>query len=69
MLSRHYLKSNQNYIRLGFGAIIKPIDHPNHLVGHAVSNKNFVHTSRVITIQRDGKGFETMNTIYKQQGE
>lgn len=43
-------------IRKDQSAIVCPIDHPH------CSNKNAVHTSRVISV--DGDNFETMNTKY-----
>lgn len=55
-------------IALGRGAVVKPIDHPNHLADHDVSNTKHVLTSRVIKIHYDGS-FETENTIYKPQKE
>jgi len=41
-------------------AIVSPIDHPSH----RVSNKNAVHTSTVVSIDANGRDFETLNTKY-----
>jgi len=54
-------------IVLGRAAVIFPINHPNHLPDHDVSNTKHVLTSRVIKLNHDGS-FETLNTIYKPQG-
>lgn len=62
-----YKKSPFNRIKVGHPAFIHPINHPNHLEDHAVSNTTFVNTSKVINIYQSG--FETQNTIYKEQAE
>lgn len=46
-------------INLGFGALVKPIDHPSE----DVSNESMIMTSPII--KYDGAGcFETANTLY-----
>lgn len=45
-------------------AYLTPVDHPNHLVGHAVSNNVQVVTSRVIEHDAETGRIETRNTIY-----
>lgn len=64
----HYNNLLLSVIALGRGALVAPIDHPNHLADHAVSNTKHVLTSRVIKVHYDGS-FETENTIYKPQKE
>ena len=59
-----YDNTKLSVIALGRGAIVMPVDHPNHLEDHQVSNTTHVLTSRVIKIHHDGS-FETENTIYK----
>ena len=51
------------HIKEGSAAYIKPINHPNHLPGHCVSNTSMVHTSTVLSVDADGN-FETKNTRY-----
>jgi DNA-directed RNA polymerase subunit RPC12/RpoP len=56
------------FIVLGYGASVKPINHPSNLV----SNKRMVHTSRVIavTVNEDHSiSFETENTRYVPKGK
>lgn len=50
---------------LGKSAFVRPTNHPNHLPEHNVSNQRIVRTSEVVKIMSDG--FETLNTIYKEQ--
>ena len=57
----HYTPSQYNYIKVGHSAIVCPIDHPSE----SVSNTTMVKTSTVVSITADG--FETRNTIYKEQ--
>ena len=64
----HYNNLLLSVIALGRGALVAPVDHPNHLASHAVSNTKHVLTSRVIKVHYDGS-FETENTIYKPQKE
>jgi hypothetical protein len=51
---------------VGYNAIVVPIDHPNHDL-----NGEVVTTSRVVSIDANGKDFETRNTkyVYDDQGE
>ena len=52
-------------------AYLTPVDHPNHLVGHDVSNNVQVATSRVIEHDINTGRIETRNTIYiplKEEG-
>lgn len=61
MLKRlvQYDASEFNQIMLGFGAIVKPVNHDSEIV----SNTKHVITSTVI--KYDGEGcFETANTLY-----
>lgn len=45
-------------------AFVKPVDHPNHIEGHSISNEKFVMTSLVVSLcERTGR-IETKNTIY-----
>lgn len=60
-----YIADKHNFIVIGLPAFVHPINHPNHKVGHAVSNTTFVRTSPVIS--KHAKGFETMNTIYEEK--
>jgi hypothetical protein len=60
----HYRNDGSQRIPLGKFAFVRPIDHPNHVPGHNVSNKEMVVTSKVIRIGSNGE-FETMNTIYR----
>lgn len=60
----HYDNTKHSVIALGRSAVVLPVDHPNHLPDHQVSNTVHVLTSRVIKIHHDGS-FETENTIYK----
>lgn len=43
---------------------LKPIDHPNHLDGHDVSNGMPVRTSAVLSCDHTTGRIETKNTIY-----
>lgn len=49
---------------VGRSAILHPVDHPNHLPGHNVSNARQVRTSAVIDFNSETGYIETMNTIY-----
>ena len=60
----HYDNTQLSVIALGRGAVIAPVDHPNHLPDHRVTNTTHVITSRVLKLHYDGS-FETENTIYK----
>lgn len=41
-----------------------PVNHPNHLDGHNVTNCNTVRTSRVLSHDEATGRIETQNTIY-----
>jgi hypothetical protein len=43
---------------------LKPVDHPNHLEGHSVSNERIVRTSAVVASDLTTGRIETRNTIY-----
>lgn len=43
---------------------LKPVDHPNHLPGHGVSNLRVVRTSTVLSWDHETGRIETKNTIY-----
>lgn len=43
---------------------LKPVDHPNHLPGHSVSNLRMVKTSTVLSWDHKTGRIETKNTIY-----
>lgn len=49
---------------IGDNAVLKPIDHPNHMVGHAVSNTKSVITSKIVSKDDFTGRIETQNTIY-----
>lgn len=51
-------------ISVGRSAIVQPVDHPNHLEGHLVSNAKPVKTSAVISYDEKTGVFETRNTVY-----
>lgn len=53
------------YLEIGGHALVQPSNHPNHLEGHQVSNKNPVHTSKIVSINNVDNMFETQNTIYQ----
>jgi hypothetical protein len=48
----------------GQRAMVYPVDHPNHLPVHCVSNEKMCFTSTVIRVGENGE-FETLNTIYR----
>lgn len=50
--------------RVGSRAILFPINHPNHIPGHLVSNTKPVITSIVIAYDKKTGQIETQNTIY-----
>lgn len=67
-----YKKHKYNFIPEKGPASVLPIDHPNHLPGHQVSNKDWVITSSVVQRIVDNEtkkviGFETQNTIYMEE--
>ena len=47
-------------------AMLYPVDHPNHLDGHDISNTDLVTTSAVLSWV--GDRIETKNTIYVPEG-
>lgn len=49
-------------VRYGNSALLHPVDHPNHLDGHDVSNTTVARTSDVVSWE--GDRIETKNTIY-----
>jgi len=64
----HYDVNYPAIIEVGYRAYIKPVDHPNHLPGHNVSNTQLVYTSTVVSIDPHGI-FETLNTRYVPTSE
>ena len=54
---------------IGRSAFLHPIDHPNHLRGHDVSNTRVVRTSAVIDFDAETGRIETMNTIYLPEAQ
>jgi hypothetical protein len=46
-------------------ALLVPVNHPNHLAGHVVSNGVEVITSQVIVWNHETGEIETRNTVYK----
>ena len=55
-----YLKNKSQFICVGFGATVQPIDHPSELV----SNTSWIVTSKVISYDIKTGEFETLNTKY-----
>lgn len=49
---------------VGVSAYLIPVDHPNHIDGHDVSNERLVRTSRVESINEATGRIETRNTVY-----
>lgn len=45
-------------------ALLYPVNHPNHLEGHEVTNRKQVITSRIINWSLTTGCIETANTIY-----
>ena len=45
-------------------ALLYPVDHPNHLDGHNISNNKQVLTSKIISWDEITGRIETQNTIY-----
>lgn len=58
----HYTPSENDFIQVGHGAFIKPVDHPD---SERVSNVKYVITSQVVAYDRDTDEFETLNTLYR----
>lgn len=50
--------------RVGQAAWLTPLDHPNHMTGHHVSNTMPVHTSAVESFNEKTGAIETRNTSY-----
>lgn len=55
-----YLKNKSQFISVGMGATVQPIDHPSELV----SNTSWIITSKVISYNIKTGEFETLNTKY-----
>lgn len=55
-----YLRNKAQFICVGFGARVQPIDHPSELV----SNTSWIVTSKVISYDIKTGEFETLNTKY-----
>jgi hypothetical protein len=55
-----YLRNKAQFICVGFGATVQPIDHPSELV----SNTSWIVTSKVISYDIKTGEFETLNTKY-----
>jgi hypothetical protein len=53
------------YIKVSGVAVLLPLDHPNHLPTHNVSNKHHIRTSTVLRHDVETGEIETMNTIYR----
>lgn len=53
---------------IGAGAWLHPVDHPNHLEGHDVSNTKLVRTSAVLSHDPETGRIETKHTIYMPEG-
>lgn len=49
---------------VGGHAWLYPLDHPNHLEGHDVSNQKLVRTSMVVSVDDQTGRIETKNTTY-----
>lgn len=58
----HYRTDVDFYVKMGQGAVVHPVDHPNSA---RVSNTKHVVTSQVIAFNPIEGGFETANTIYR----
>lgn len=56
----------KNAVTLGVNvsAYLEPVDHPNHIPGHDVSNEMPVRTSKVVEINEATGIIETRNTMY-----
>lgn len=50
-------------------ALLSPVDHPNHIEGHAVSNSRDVRTSKVLVWDIATGRIETSNTVYLPEQE
>ena len=61
----HYRPSENDFIKVGHSAYIKPINHWDRL---RVSNQKFVLTSEVLEVFKSGI-FETKNTIYQPEAK
>lgn len=53
---------------IGGAAWLQPVDHPNHLEGHDVSNTKPVRTSAVLSHNPETGRIETKHTIYVPEG-
>lgn len=61
-------KPSEIPIRKGASAFVYPVNHPNHLEGHLVSNTKLAKTSTVIDYDPCKGSFETLNTRYELAG-
>lgn len=52
------------FVKVGSFALLYPVDHPNHLPEHKVSNNQEVTTSKVLSYDDQTGRIETLNTIY-----
>jgi len=57
-----YDSTKYNWIKVGHGAIVCPINHPDT---EHVSNQSFARTTEVLTYSPETGEFETKNTLYK----
>lgn len=48
-------------------AMLQPVDHPNHLDGHQVSNTKPVMTSTIVSWDKATGRIETQHTIYEPE--
>lgn len=55
-------------VPFGGSALLFPVDHPNHLEGHDVSNTKMATTSKVISWDESSGRIETQNTVYYPEG-
>lgn len=53
----------------GTACWLMPVDHPNHLEGHSVSNTRVVRTSPVVASDLATGRIETQNTVYMPYNE
>lgn len=59
-----YRREDGFFINVGKCAYVTPIDHPNHLEAHSVTNGREVRTSTVLSYNKETGEFETRNTKY-----
>lgn len=53
------------YLRVGGMAMLTPINHPNHMPDHRVTDGHAVRTSVIVSVDLANKRIETLNTIYQ----